>query len=161
MNAVVKFQSFGLRLMTHSDLPVVMEIESSAYEYPWSEGIFRDCMRVGYACWIYEKNEMIKAYGVMSIVAGECHILNLCVKPQEQGRGLGRLVLRGLLNIACQYSVDTAVLEVRPSNCRAVMLYLSEGFNEVGQRKNYYPAKSGREDALIFAKSMGMLHAAY
>ena len=160
MNAVVKLQSFGLRLMSHSDLCEVMDIESSAYEYPWSEGIFRDCMRVGYACWIYEKNELVKAYGVMSIVVGECHILNLCVKPQEQGRGLGRLVLRGLLNIACQYPVDTAILEVRPSNWRAVMLYLSEGFNEVGQRKDYYPAKCGREDALILAKSLGMLHAA-
>ena len=161
MNAVVKLQTFGLRLMTRSDLFEVMEIESSAYEYSWSEEIFRGCMRVGYACWIYEKNAVIKAYGVMSIGAGECHILNLCVKPQEQGCGLGRFVLRGLLNIACQYPVDTAILEVRPSNWRAVMLYLSEGFNEVGQRKDYYPAKYGREDALIFAKSLSVLHAAY
>lgn len=157
MNAVVKLPNAGLRLMTHRDLPEVLQIESSAYEFPWSEGIFRDCLRVGYACWIYEKHEVIQAYGVMSIVVRECHILNLCVKPQEQSRGLGRLVLRRLLNIARRYRVDTAILEVRPSNWRAVTLYLSEGFNEVGRREDYYPAEGGREDALIFAKPLSML----
>lgn len=154
MSAVVNLPNFGLRIMTDDDVAAIMKIETRAYQYPWSEGIFRDCMRVGYACWVCEENGDIQAYGVMSIAVGECHILNLCVKPEEQGRGLGRRILHRLLNIARQYEVDTAILEVRPSNHRAIQLYVSEGFNEIGKRKNYYPAQNGREDALILARSL-------
>lgn len=154
MSAVVSLPSYGIRLMTYDDLPAVTDIEIRAYRFPWSEGIFRDCIRVGYGCWVYEQNSAVQAYGVASVSAGECHILNLCVRPQEQGRGLGRLMLRRLLRIAREREADTVVLEVRPSNQRAIDLYLSEGFNEVGRRKRYYPADKGREDALILAKAL-------
>ncbi len=154
MSAVVNVPSFGLRRMTQADLPEILEIESSAYRFPWSEGIFRDCMRVGYACWVYEEDDEIISYGVMSIAVGECHLLNICVKPQSQGLGLGRRMLRYLIKIAHQHDADTAILEVRPSNHRAIKLYLSEGFGEVGRRKNYYPSRLGREDALILAKAL-------
>lgn len=154
MSAVLKLPGIGLRRMTEDDLSAVMEIESTAYEFPWSEGIFRDCLRVGYGCWIYAEDNEIVAYGVISTAVGECHILNLCVKPNLQGRGLGRRTLRRLLRIAAQFNADTAILEVRPSNTRAIFLYLSEGFNEVGRRKAYYPATRGREDAIILAKKL-------
>jgi ribosomal-protein-alanine N-acetyltransferase len=157
MNAVVKPQNSGIRLMAYGDLPEVIRIESNAYDFPWSKDIFRDCLRVGYSCWIYEANNAIKAYGIMSIGARECHVLNLCVKREEQGQGLGRMVLRRLMSIAYQYPVDIALLEVRPSNWRAMELYLTEGFNEVGRRKAYYPTRHGREDALILAKPLSML----
>ncbi len=140
--------------MTLRDLSAVMEIESSAYSYPWSEGIFRDCIRVGYPCMVYEEQGVIVAYGVVSFGVGECHILNLCVRPCEQGRGLGRQLLRRLLGIARRHEVDTVTLEVRPSNARAIGLYVSEGFCEVGRRRDYYPAEQGREDALIMAKTL-------
>ncbi|MEN8130098.1 MAG: ribosomal protein S18-alanine N-acetyltransferase [Pseudomonadota bacterium] len=152
MNAVLRLPTFGLRVMEVDDLSAVMEIEYAAYEFPWSEGIFRDCMRVGYGCWVYQQDGVIQAYGVMSVAAGDCHILNLCVKPQQQGRGLGRRILAKILNLARLHDANTAILEVRPSNRRAVSLYLSAGFNEVGRRKRYYPARKGREDALILAK---------
>ncbi len=154
MSAVLKLPRFGLRQMTDADLCAVMQIEANAYDFPWSEGIFRDCLRVGYGCWIYAEDSEIVAYGVISTAVRECHLLNLCVKPNMQGRGLGRRMLRRLLRIAAQLDADTAILEVRPSNTRAIHLYLSEGFNEVGRRKAYYPANEGREDALILAKSL-------
>ncbi len=152
MNAVIKLPTHDLRVMEVDDLSAVMEIECAAYEFPWSEGIFRDCMRVGYGCWVCQQNGVIQAYGVLSVTAGECHILNLCVKPQQQGKGLGRRMLAKILNLARLHDADTAILEVRPSNRQAVSLYLSEGFNEVGRRTRYYPARKGREDALILAK---------
>ena len=154
MSAVLKLPRFGLRQMTDADLCAVMQIEANAYDFPWSEGIFRDCLRVGYGCWIYAEGSEIVAYGVISTAVRECHLLNLCVKPNMQGRGLGRRMLRRLLRIAAQLDADTAILEVRPSNTRAIHLYLSEGFNEVGRRKAYYPANEGREDALILAKAL-------
>jgi len=138
--------------MNYGDMVAVIAIEREAYDFPWSEGIFRDCLRVGYSCWVYEEENEIQAYGVMSMAAGECHILNLCVCPRAQGRGIGRLMLRRLLRIARRHGSDTAILEVRPSNRAAQRLYHSEGFNEVGMRRDYYPARHGREDALVMAR---------
>ncbi|ACL73231.1 putative acetyltransferase [Thioalkalivibrio sulfidiphilus HL-EbGr7] len=143
-----------LRPMRHEDLDEIMVVELSAYPYPWTEGIFRDCMRVGYSCWVMTEAQRLVGYGVMSMAVGECHVLNLCVRPECQGRGYGRILLRGLLDHARRHKVETAFLEVRPSNTPAVQLYYSEGFNEVGLRKRYYPADNGREDALVLARDI-------
>lgn len=140
--------------MTEADIVAVMSVERSAYSHPWTEGIFRDCLRVGYSCLVFEQCGVIDAYGIISVVAGECHILNLCVRPEVQGRGVGRKVLTHLLARARQSGSDTAFLEVRPSNRAAVHLYTSMGFNEVGVRKRYYPAHEGREDALVMALNL-------
>lgn len=143
-----------LRPMTVEDIEVIMTIERRAYEYPWSEGIFRDCLNVGYCCWVCEEGSTIAGYAVMSVGAGESHILNLCVRPESRRRGLGRRMLKHMLNIARGHQADTALLEVRPSNRDAIALYTTVGFNEVGIRKAYYPAANGKEDAIIFALSL-------
>lgn len=143
-----------LRVMRGDDLEAIMEIEVAAYPYPWTEGIFRDCMRVGYSCWVYEASGKMLGYAVMSLAVGECHLLNLCIRPKSQGHGLGRRLLREVLDIAASRGADTAFLEVRPSNTPALELYRSEGFNEIGLRRRYYPAADGREDALVFAKTL-------
>lgn len=150
MVAVLKDIS-GLRPMQESDLQVIMEIEPQAYEHPWTQGIFHDCLRVGYSCWVLQGEDDIDAYGVMSIGAGEAHILNLTVRPEKQGMGYGKRLLCHFLDVAHNHSVDTVLLEVRPSNKRAIGLYHAMGFNEVGLRRDYYPAANGREDALILA----------
>jgi len=140
--------------MTAADLDAVMEIEAQAYPFPWTLGIFRDCLHVGYCCWVYSQGEDILAYGVMSIAAGESHLLNLCVRADARRTGLGTTMLRHLVNLARKHGADVALLEVRPSNVAAVDLYRSVGFNEVGIRKNYYPADKGREDALVMARQL-------
>jgi ribosomal-protein-alanine N-acetyltransferase len=154
VSALPKTMAVRLRPMTESDLTGVMEIERSAYPYPWSQGIFRDCIRVGYSCWVAEHDSSINGYGVMSIGGGEAHILNLCIRPRAQGRGLGRRLIIHLLHIAKMHHAETAFLEVRPSNGIALKLYDSIGFNEVGIRKAYYPAEHGREDALVLAREL-------
>lgn len=154
MSAILKISEHTHRAMTRLDVERVMKIETRAYRFPWSEGIFRDCLRVGYSCWVSEIDYRICAYAVMSLVVNECHILNLCVDPDDQGKGLGRSLLQKMLDIAGQNKVDTVLLEVRPSNTAAVNLYYSEGFNELGRRQDYYPNGNSREDALILAKSI-------
>lgn len=144
----------GLRPMTVADLDAVMEIEKDAYPYPWTLGIFRDCLHVGYCCWVYTQAEEILAYGVMSIAAGESHLLNLCVRGSARRSGLGTTMLRHLVQLAGRHGADVVLLEVRPSNVAAVDLYRNLGFNEVGIRKNYYPADDGREDALVMARQL-------
>ena len=141
-----------LRTMTYTDLKHVMEVELQAYPHPWTIGIFRDCIRVGYNCWVATIDEQIVGYGIVMLAAGEAHVLNLCVSPQYQRRGLGRKILGHLMQRAQMAEIDMILLEVRRSNQAAIDLYHSEGFHELGVRNNYYPADQGREDAIILAR---------
>ena len=154
MSAVAATIPLRFRTMSHADLRTVMAIERSAYAFPWSEIIFRDCMRVGYRCRLLEMYSRIEAYAVMSIGAGEAHVLNLCVRTESQRRGLARRLLDHLLELARANAVHTVFLEVRSSNKRAIALYHALGFCEIGWRKGYYPALGGREDALVMAREL-------
>ncbi len=154
MSAVLETAPHRFRAMTPADLKAIMGIESKVYPYPWSEGIMRDCIRVGYFCQVLEESGRIDAYGIMSMAAGEAHVLNLCVHPRAQGRGLARSMLECLLDTASTRSVRTVFLEVRSSNEKAMRLYEAAGFCAVGWRKNYYPDGGRREDALVMAKEL-------
>jgi len=140
--------------MGDADIAEIAAIERSAYTHPWTANLFVDCLRAGYSCWVLKLHGAIIAYGIIAVGAGECHILNLCVKPEMQNNGYGRAMLEHLLELARGHHVDTAFLEVRPSNHAAIRLYEKAGFNEVGMRSNYYPAFVGREDAIILARSL-------
>jgi len=137
--------------MTEADLPAVLAIERRTYSYPWTEGIFRDCMRVGYQCRALERDGEIQSYGIISVAAGESHILNICVQPTLRRQGLGRRMLDYLMDEARRCGAETMLLEVRVSNAAAIHMYQQAGFNEIGHRPNYYPARDGREDALLMA----------
>ncbi|MCB2263632.1 MAG: ribosomal protein S18-alanine N-acetyltransferase [Candidatus Thiosymbion ectosymbiont of Robbea hypermnestra] len=142
---------FAMRPMREEDLPAIMRVETAVYPYPWTEGIFRDCLQVGYCCRVLWGAGEILGYGVMSMAVDECHILNVCVHPQAQRQGFGRRILRRLLAIGRSRNADTAFLEVRASNRAALGLYALEGFCEVGMRRGYYPLGPAREDAVIMA----------
>ncbi len=154
MSAVIKQADVHIRPMREEDLEFVMDTEKNAYDFPWSESIFKDCLHVGYCCWVIEREGSIVGHGVMTVAAGESHILNLSVHPEYQSMGLGRLLLTHLLELALEHDANMTFLEVRPSNFAAIKLYLDLGFDEIGTRRNYYPAKMGREDALIFARTV-------
>jgi ribosomal-protein-alanine N-acetyltransferase len=154
MSAVLEVGAPAFRSLKEADVDTIMQVEVRAYSHPWTAGIFRDCMRVGYYCQVMEIDGAIEAYGVMSLGAGEAHILNLTVRPESQGQGYGRTMLNHLLDMARRLHADIALLEVRPSNKAAIGLYDSMGFSEVGARRNYYPADDGREDALILALNL-------
>ena len=139
------------RTMVNEDVPNVMQIEKSGHAFPWTEGIFSDCIRVGYRCIVLEENGEIIAYGVMSVAAGEAHVFNVAVDIQLRNKGLGRKVMERLMADAKLMKSQSLFLEVRPSNIAAVNLYESLGFNQIGIRKDYYPHPDGREDAMIFA----------
>ena len=137
--------------MQEEDLQQVLAIEELSYDFPWTLGIFKDCLRVGYCCWVITLDETVIGYGVMSVAVDECHILNVCTHAKWQGHGLGRKMISRLLSLARQHGAETAFLEVRVSNLRALRLYEQLGFAQVGRRKGYYPAVRGREDALVLS----------
>jgi ribosomal-protein-alanine N-acetyltransferase len=140
--------------MQPSDLKAVAAVERAAYEYPWSLGIFRDCLLAGYYSLVLEVSDTVTGYGIMSIAAAEAHLLNLCVHPSSQRLGYGRVLLSALLAKAHDAEVDKVFLEVRPSNQRALQLYHSAGFEQIGMRPAYYQAEHGREDAVILAAAL-------
>lgn len=148
-----------IRTMTYADLKQVMEVELRAYPHPWTIGIFRDCIRVGYNCWVAVLNDQIIGYGIVMLAAGEAHVLNLCVSPDYQRRGVGRELLQHLSRRAQLSDIDMILLEVRRSNQAAIDLYHNEGFHELGVRNNYYPDGQGREDAIILARYLPKLDA--
>ena len=106
----------ALRAMRESDLDAVMDIERRAYPFPWTRSIFRDCLQAGYPGWVLEQAGQIIGYGVISIAADEAHVLNVCIAPEAQSQGHGRVLLRALIKAACDRGARRAFLEVRPSN---------------------------------------------
>jgi ribosomal-protein-alanine N-acetyltransferase len=154
MAAVVK-PVIQVRAMRSDDLSRVSELEDASYDFPWSQGVFADCLRAGHPCWVLCVDALIAGYGILSTGAGEAHILNICIAADYRGQGLGRHLLRRLLDIARWNGAERVFLEVRPSNPLAKSLYESLGFKEIGKRPRYYPAKSGREDAIVMVLELG------
>lgn len=154
MSALASSAVPRLRPMCEEDLVRVIDIELVAYDFPWTLGIFRDCLRYGYTCMVFESDEDLLGYGILSVGAGECHLLNICIAPAFQGRGHGAQMIEGLLELARTQAARMAFLEVRASNTAAYRVYTKLGFNELGVRKNYYPAHNGREDAILLAREL-------
>lgn len=148
MSAVFEI-AHRLRPMAESDLPRIHRIELASYEYPWSMGNFADSMDAGYSMWVREADGEIIGYYAMMAGAGEAHLLNLTIAPIWRRHGLGRDLLEHCLAGACAHKAETMFLEVRTSNAAAIALYHSSGFVDLALRRNYYPARGGREDALI------------
>lgn len=129
-------------------------MERRNYEFSWTDGIFRDCLKAGYICQRVLLDDELIGYGIMQMAADEAHILNLCIDAPFQRQGFARLLLDHLIEQASRQQAQIVFLEVRPSNPRAIALYQRSGFNEIGLRKNYYDAADGREDALVMARSL-------
>jgi ribosomal-protein-alanine N-acetyltransferase len=142
-------KSLCIRPFNINDLANILAIEKAAQISPWSKGHFLDSLHVGHICWLLEQNNEIIGYIIFSLKAQECEILNLCIKSTQQKRGFGTKLLQKALQFTKNHNIDMIFLEVRESNKAAINLYNKIGFNELGIRKNYYPAKKGREDAII------------
>jgi ribosomal-protein-alanine N-acetyltransferase len=138
------------RRMTEADLDAVLKIEYAAFSHPWTRGIFLDGLK-SYEIWLMFEGDQQVGHGVINVIIDEAHLLNITVKPQSQGRGLGLLLLDRLMKRAYELNGRECFLELRASNQPAYRLYERYGFNEVGRRRDYYPAIGGREDALVMA----------
>ena len=148
MSAQLK-QSPLIRPMSLADLDAVMSIEGEIYPFPWTRGNFGDSIISGYHCLVLEQADCMIGYGVMMIGAGEAHMLNLSIAATWQRRGWGGMLLQYFIGLARQHRAQRMFLEVRQSNPGAVRLYAKAGFNQIGIRKDYYPATNGREDAVV------------
>ena len=142
--------AISFRPMTAADIDAVLKIEYAAFSHPWTRGIFSDALK-SYKCWLMFEGGQQVGHGVINLILDEAHLLNITVKPESQGRGFGLRLLEHLMQEAYKLGGRECFLEVRASNQAAYRLYERFGFNEVGRRRDYYPAVGGREDALVMA----------
>ncbi len=140
-----------LRRMQEADISEIALIEQSGFPDPWPEKSFQDCLHLGYDCRVLEQNFVIQAYGIMVVETGDAHVLNLCVRSELRRKGLGRIMLKHMLDLARAGGANTMCLEVRSSNLPATQLYESMGFSQIGVRREYYPGSDGGEDAMVMA----------
>ncbi|WP_065760609.1 ribosomal protein S18-alanine N-acetyltransferase [Pseudomonas defluvii] len=142
--------TISFRRMTEADLDAVLKIEYAAFSHPWTRGIFLDGLK-SYEIWLMFEGGQQVGHGVINVIIDEAHLLNITVKPESQGRGLGLRLLEHLMKRAYELNGRECFLEVRASNQSAYRLYERYGFSEVGRRRDYYPIAGGREDALVMA----------
>jgi len=150
----VSVAEIQLKLLAPEQIPAVIALEQAATEFPWTQKMYIDSLAAGY--WgggLWQGPRLVGAAAV-STGAGEAHLLNMCVALEHQGQGYGRMLLAG----ACQQARDEGArkmfLEVRAGNGRALSLYQSIGFRQIGVRKDYYPGALGREDAVCMALNL-------
>ncbi len=147
-------QRLAISAMGQEHVVAIAAMEGRNHAFPWSERIFRDCVKSGYACLLGEHAGQLVGYSVVQVAADEAHLLNLCIDAPYQRRGHAREFLDWIVDSVTMQRAHTLFLEVRPSNTRAVQLYEKTGFNEIGTRRDYYDAPGGREDALVMAKTL-------
>lgn len=145
------------RPMEAGDLDHIVAVEQRSYPFPWTYGIFVDSLAAGYRAWAGRENDKIICYGLMMMVLDEAHLLNITVAPERQGRGYGTAMLTRLLADARDQGGKFMFLEVRRSNENALGMYRRFGFVVIGERRGYYPAASGREDAIVMSCEIGKM----
>ena len=153
MSAVLKDAPRLVR-MRDSDLPEVMAIEGAVYSHPWTHGNFSDSLRAGYQCCVWRLGDELLGYFILLVAAGEGHLLNLSIAAARQREGHGSALLKEAMQLARARGAQHIFLEVRPTNLAAKALYKRFGFHEVAVRRDYYPAHSGREDALVLTLAL-------
>ena len=144
----------NIRKMTQDDAPAVFAIEELVCVAPWTEKIFRDCVAVGYYCWVFVESDNVIGYGLFSEAAKEAHVLNIAIHPNWQRQGLGLRMMKHIIQEAKNVGADSMYLEVRASNQGAIALYRDLKFTEIGIRKDYYKTEESREDAIVFVLSL-------
>ncbi len=146
-----------LRKLFKSDIDKVLKIENAVHVVPWTEETFKTCFQAECPSWAIEVDDDLIGFVITALRMGECHILNICIMHRYQHQGFGRKLLEYALEGVRRQGASIAYLEVRRSNSRAISLYRKMGFKLIGERKEYYPTVAGREDALVFAKSLQII----
>ncbi len=150
MSAVLREAAERIAPMKAEDLPEVLAVEQAAYDFPWTHGNFLDSLRAGHSAWtMRDGGGGLIAYAVLMLALDEAHLLNLTVAPPCQRFGFGWRMLEAMAENARSYGARTMLLEVRPSNPAAQQMYERYGFVRIGTRRGYYPARQGREDAVV------------
>ncbi len=153
MNALLH-PRIEMQPMSESDIAEVLAIEYRVYPYPWGRGNFTDSMTSGYSCWVCRVGGELVGYFVLMLAVDDAHLLLISVAEKHQGTGLGSRLLQQAMRVGREGGAKVLLLEVRPSNEKALKMYRHFGFEQIGVRRGYYPAAQGREDALVLTHAL-------
>jgi ribosomal-protein-alanine N-acetyltransferase len=147
--------------MNLGDISAVVAIENQSFSLPWSRESFRrEIERIPNSRLIVAEgdggeekggNQSILGYACWWEVADECHITNIAVRPTARRRGVGVLLLEGILDAAKRAGLVRATLEVRTGKTAAIAFYEKKGFTAAAIRPRYFPDNG--EDALVMWKA--------
>ncbi len=140
--------------MQLTDLDAVVDAEQRCHDFPWTRGNFSDSLAAGYGAWLAREAGHMIGYAVMMRAPDETHLLNITILPDLQRSGRGSALLHYLFEQARFWGATRMLLEVRPGNASGLALYRRHKFHEIGRRRDYYPAKGGREDAIVMARAL-------
>lgn len=150
---MARFDALDYAPMRCHDVDDVLALEQAVFPHPWSRANFTDSLASGYDAWVLRDGGgtgTLAGYFLLMGVVDEAHLLDVAVAPGWQGRGLGRYLLDKVAARTRGMDMASVLLEVRPSNERALDVYRRYGFVEIGRRRAYYPAFRGqREDAVV------------
>ncbi len=150
----IQSQGAALLPMVASDLTDVLELECAVQSFPWTNKNFEDALLAGYEAWVLRSEAGLQGFCVAMLAPDVMHILVIAVQPDQQRGGLGKVLLNQTIQTARQRGLEGLLLEVRPSNTQALAFYHSQGFAQIGVRRDYYPSGKGqREDALVLKKT--------
>lgn len=140
-----------------SDIHELLLIEAQCHAFPWSKGNFISCFSSGYVVRkILIKRKVVGFYVAHNLPRiQESTLMDICVLPSYQGKGIGGLLIQDMLALLKQDNICTIFLEVRASNKPAIALYENYNFVINGVRKDYYPSENGREDAILMMLDLG------
>ncbi len=142
------------RPLLAADVERVAAIERAAFTDPWPAQAFVELLAQPHVrAFAVDDDGRLAGYALASVAADQGEILNLAVDPRARRRGLGRELLRALLDTFRQERVTAVFLEVRQSNDVAIGLYRGAGFRPVSTRKRYY--RHPTENAVTMALDLG------
>lgn len=152
MTTLPSTQEVRFEAMTPEALESVLALEKQAYAHPWVLANFTDALASGYQAQLLLAGDTLLGYFVAMKGVDEVHLLNITVAPDYQRQGWAHVMLDALALWARGQGAEWLWLEVRFGNLRALHVYERQGFQRVGQRKNYYPNGQGqREHALVMS----------
>lgn len=145
--------TLNYQAITTSDVASLMAIENACHSHPWSEKVFHSCIGGRYFGDFAQQDNNTIGFYIGEYILGEATLMDICVAPAEQGKGLGNALLTHFIEQSKAKGAEKIWLEVRASNISAIMLYINHGFIETGRRTGYYPKEIGYEDAIVMCKT--------
>lgn len=128
----------------------IARLEEICFSSPWSKDALLESFNMGTKFFVAQKDNRVLGYLGIKPVLDEGYITNVAVFPEFRGQGLGKALVKKVLEYAEENNFSFVTLEVRKSNERAISLYTSFGFKLEGERKNFY--SNPTENGLIMTK---------
>jgi ribosomal-protein-alanine N-acetyltransferase len=136
------------------DLDHIYSMECQSYDFPWTRNILKDCIIKRYDSYLAIYNNIIVGYIISKVTPFESHVLNLTVNKEYRNNGIGSELLEMVIRKCTILKSEMLLLETRLTNRSAIALYEKYGFKKIGFRKDYYKTSLGKEDAIVFKKTL-------